>query len=735
MAELEVDQSHLPRVEEVRQNFAVLEDGVLAHSLQEQEIEQFYTTNVQKNQLVQNDIRVAKRLQDEEEEQRAQYSALLRQTSRQMEERDFEYASVIQEEIRRRAEEARRREMDDEVNTKTHQSRSVVVVVIKLHSEGFRPEKTHDLSPIDSEAQYSPLSSRGRRSTSDRSSAQCHSPRAGSRRGQRTNAGHSFRNLRDEGLLNEESDESDESDSVFSELHVGSRTVPPQRKPRDRDYRRVISHTSVSEHDNGCETERHNENGHAERRRERSRFMERDYRESRNRDIQTELAEVRERRCKRTESARLPDRRTESFRDSAKTWAYKDNPDKHVRFRDESRKSEKGENGSREVWEMLGQVLRERGVPVRMGSNGAPLQIGAAQRRERRGSGGLYGSEASCGDVQTHHGRFQRAAAARHSFHGDVRERRRRSFGGEQTQGRRRDPVPPETDSGQRRRESGSNGNGRGGRRGKERKKYETSDERNANEHGIERTKSERRPEREERERRAPNRSQSLRSRRTPLAGNGRNCSRLPSPKEPRDRTSLELGELQQVLHDEELARKLQEEEEKVQSRSPGPSPRSSCPDGDFAVAQVAQDEEIARYMQKQEITWKRRSRELDGPASWREHRAMMSQHDRRARDRQVPRERLDSEGLPSPTEEPPHSPESPLQTASQIRNIAEELDPTFPGRSSENLRGEQTGSCCSPLPQSGFQDEPTFIPPTKRQAEKSVRPKSKEKRENCKQQ
>ncbi|XP_055078802.1 coiled-coil domain-containing protein 187 isoform X2 [Periophthalmus magnuspinnatus] len=686
MAELEVDQSHLPRVEEVRQNFAVLEDGVLAHSLQEQEIEQFYTTNVQKNQLVQNDIRVAKRLQDEEEEQRAQYSALLRQTSRQMEERDFEYARVIQEEIRRRAEEARRREMDDEELAKQIQE-----------EEEERLRRSREAGSSDSEEQYSPLSSRGRRSTSDRSSAQCHSPRAGSRRGQRTNAGHSFRNLRDEGLLNEESDESDESDSVFSELHVGSRTVPPQRKPRDRDYRRVITHTSVSEHDNDHETERHNENGHAERRRERSRFMERDYRESRNRDIQTELAEVRERRCKRTESARLPDRRTESFRDSAKTWAYKDNPDKHVRFRDESRKSEKGENGSREVWEMLGQVLRERGVPVRMGSNGAPLQIGAAQRRERRGSGGLYGSEASCGDVQTHHGRFQRAAAARHSFHGDVRERRRRSFGGEQTQGRRRDPVPPETDSGQRRRESGSNGDGRGGRRGKERKKYETSDERNANEHGIERTKSERRPEREERERRAPNRSQSLRSRRTPLA--------------ERDRTSLELGELQQVLHDEELARKLQEEEEKVQSR------------------------EIARYMQKQEITWKRRSRELDGPASWREHRAMMSQHDRRARDRQVPRERLDSEGLPSPTEEPPHSPESPLQTASQIRNIAEELDPTFPGRSSENLRGEQTGSCCSPLPQSGFQDEPTFIPPTKRQAEKSVRPKSKEKRENCKQQ
>lgn len=47
-------------------------------------VEQYYTTNIQKNQLVQNDIRVAKRLQDEEEERLAQQSALLRQNSRQL---------------------------------------------------------------------------------------------------------------------------------------------------------------------------------------------------------------------------------------------------------------------------------------------------------------------------------------------------------------------------------------------------------------------------------------------------------------------------------------------------------------------------------------------------------------------------------------------------------------------------------------------------------------------------
>lgn len=47
-------------------------------------VEQYYTTNIQKNQLVQNDIRVAKKLQDEEEEELAQQSALLRQASRQL---------------------------------------------------------------------------------------------------------------------------------------------------------------------------------------------------------------------------------------------------------------------------------------------------------------------------------------------------------------------------------------------------------------------------------------------------------------------------------------------------------------------------------------------------------------------------------------------------------------------------------------------------------------------------
>ncbi|RXM95214.1 Coiled-coil domain-containing protein 50 [Acipenser ruthenus] len=81
MTELEIDQSHLPRVQEVCQGFAVLEDGALAHNLQEQEIEQYYASNVQKNQLVQRDVRIAKRLQDEED-QRRRLTACRRQIKR-----------------------------------------------------------------------------------------------------------------------------------------------------------------------------------------------------------------------------------------------------------------------------------------------------------------------------------------------------------------------------------------------------------------------------------------------------------------------------------------------------------------------------------------------------------------------------------------------------------------------------------------------------------------------------
>ncbi|KAL2090780.1 hypothetical protein ACEWY4_013043 [Coilia grayii] len=124
MTELEIDKSHLPRVLDVCQCFAVLEDGALAHNLQEQEIEHFYNSNIQKNQLVQHDVRIARRLQDEEEERGHPWG----HDPRRREEQDFEYAQRIQEEMLRQAEEARRREEEDEEMAKRLQEEEALEI-------------------------------------------------------------------------------------------------------------------------------------------------------------------------------------------------------------------------------------------------------------------------------------------------------------------------------------------------------------------------------------------------------------------------------------------------------------------------------------------------------------------------------------------------------------------------------------------------------------------------------
>ncbi|XP_061076502.1 coiled-coil domain-containing protein 50-like isoform X5 [Conger conger] len=219
-----------------------------------------------------------------------------------------------------------------------------------------------------------------------------------------------------------------------------------------------------------------------------------------------------------------------------------------------------------------------------------------------------------------------------------------------------------------------------------------------------------------------------------------------------RDGASLELSELGQVLQDEELARKLQEEEERLLRKSP-PAPRdpqASSPRGDFRAAQVAQDEEIARFMQRSEKKAQRRSCDLEGQGSRRDQRDPDNGQERSARETtmelpQGPRQRLDSQGLNSPTEDlsPDCQPPSPNCVASQlqaVRNIAEELDPTFKAkRRDSNPAGQSSsGLSTSPSSPSGLHDhpqEPTFVPPTKRQSDKSSRPKAKEKKESCKQQ
>ncbi|XP_056398936.1 trichohyalin-like isoform X2 [Hyla sarda] len=110
MTDIPIDKSNLPRVNEVCRDFAVLEDGALAHCLQEQEIEQHYASNVRKNKLVQKDIRIAKKLQDEEDLQSKVFSL---EQQKQIEELDSEYARAVQEELQRKAQECLQREEED----------------------------------------------------------------------------------------------------------------------------------------------------------------------------------------------------------------------------------------------------------------------------------------------------------------------------------------------------------------------------------------------------------------------------------------------------------------------------------------------------------------------------------------------------------------------------------------------------------------------------------------------
>ncbi|XP_072553263.1 coiled-coil domain-containing protein 187 isoform X1 [Salminus brasiliensis] len=251
--------------------------------------------------------------------------------------------------------------------------------------------------------------------------------------------------------------------------------------------------------------------------------------------------------------------------------------------------------------------------------------------------------------------------------------------------------------------------------------------------------------EEEEVERERERRREERRARRLPQRSLSLACSGHSSRAEPvlrRNGASLDLGELEQVLLDEELARRLQAEEEKMLRGAPQSAPtfQRPYPEGDFRVAQVAQDEEIARFMQKQEIKAKRRSQELEGYGTGREYREMTD--DGAVYDRQVQRERLDSEGLLSPTEEcsPEHQPPSPIAMAAQqhqYRNIAEELDPTF-HRKENMLAGQNVSGPCQiqGTPHTGSCDhveEPAFVQPTKRQNDKPIRVKSKEKKENTK--
>lgn len=91
-------------------DFAVLEDHSLAYNLQEQEIESHLASNVHKSRLVQQDLQVAKRLQEEEDE-RAKARSKKQQSV--IERHDNEIAQEIQEELARQAEQQRQQEEKD----------------------------------------------------------------------------------------------------------------------------------------------------------------------------------------------------------------------------------------------------------------------------------------------------------------------------------------------------------------------------------------------------------------------------------------------------------------------------------------------------------------------------------------------------------------------------------------------------------------------------------------------
>ncbi|XP_062868504.1 coiled-coil domain-containing protein 50 isoform X1 [Trichomycterus rosablanca] len=169
MEDISIDRNRLPGVREVCRDFAVLEDHCLAHNLQEQEIENHLASNVHKNRLVQQDLRVAKRLQ-EEEELRAKTES--QKEHQDIERIDNEIAQEIQDQLVRQAEQQRKQEEKDEAIARKIQEREMKEewkrqkqLEAKLE-EQYYEERGDRRSPLDPQVQYprtdSPVSSNER---------------------------------------------------------------------------------------------------------------------------------------------------------------------------------------------------------------------------------------------------------------------------------------------------------------------------------------------------------------------------------------------------------------------------------------------------------------------------------------------------------------------------------------------------------------------------------------------
>ncbi|XP_068174560.1 coiled-coil domain-containing protein 50 isoform X2 [Antennarius striatus] len=123
---ISIDQKKLPGVKEVCRDFAVLEDHCLAYNLQEQEIESHLASNVNKNRLVQKDLQVAKKLQEEED----QLAKVQNQKQhRDLERQDNEIAQEIQDQLVRQAEQQRQQEEKD------------AAIARKMHEKEMKEER------------------------------------------------------------------------------------------------------------------------------------------------------------------------------------------------------------------------------------------------------------------------------------------------------------------------------------------------------------------------------------------------------------------------------------------------------------------------------------------------------------------------------------------------------------------------------------------------------------------
>ncbi|XP_062396302.1 coiled-coil domain-containing protein 187 [Sardina pilchardus] len=830
MAELEIDQSNLPRVEEVCQSFAVLEDGALAHNLQEQEIEQYYSANVEKNQLVQRDIRIARRLQDEEHHQ-------LQHLSRQREEQDSEYARIVQEELQRCAEEAHRREEEDQEIAKRIQEEEELRARRRggCHSsasrDGTGPGSSYPTHPDHAWACEHDRPSRHWHPPRDRRSPSLSpspspSPPSDSEYGpvryphdrypndpNDRNPNERYPNDRYPNDPNDQNPNDQYPNDRYANERFPDDRFTDDQFPDDRPARRRSRPSPVV---GPAETvapgapfsgswadalrlikQDMSEQGYASGSSEDElpasplRRLERVVL-SREQEAAAERHPSRQSGCRagdrgedgrsgsghgdergwRSEPRAL--RHSASVRHSSASdwrptrplervgsWASSHSSDKHVHFQDDRRRSNGYHRDGRRAYEGSYEGFRENG--------GAASYNGESRLANGRSRGQQTYPSDYDGNRPQQVPPLQRSAFARRSYHGDARRSHRHSFRDGRGNGYHRNGtgtpaarcIPeergeePAEASGPRERSSWDRRSCRSSREHRGRPDYAGQRPAAGREEGdgwrARRWHSERRPAGHWH--RGPGGEDGVSSGEEGAWERRADSHTAPShrsadtgvPVRPKG-APLAMGDLQQVLLDEELARRLQEEEERLLRRSPRQSspPRRVCAEGDFRVAQEAQDEEIARFMQKQEIKAKRGWMEAEAPGSSPDAHDHCS--DRRAA-RQRQRERLDSQGLPSPPEDyqPDEQSPSPVGVAAQQQppamNIAEALDPTFQAKRMENFQVGQPGLGMSeglPQAQSGCYnatEQPAFVQPTKRPNEtKPGRAKAKEKKENAKQ-